>query len=256
MEHPDASTLAVWLHEQTAAFAAAAEGPDLDTWVPTCPEWRMRDLVAHVGRAHRWAVELVASGSTEMPPQPEVTLPATPGERTGWLVEGAERLVEAVERVGPDTPVWSFLGRRTPAFWLRRMLHDTTVHHADAALTAGIGYRPEPALAADTLTEGLELMAAVVESGINPTLAELRGDGETLAFVPDETGVEGWVVTRTPDGLAWTRGGGDAHVTVAGPMASLLLVFSRRTRPDDASGVRVTGRRPLLDHWLERTAFG
>ena len=44
-EHLDA------LRREGELLAAAAERSDLDTPIPTCPEWRMRDLVRHVTTA-------------------------------------------------------------------------------------------------------------------------------------------------------------------------------------------------------------
>ena len=35
-----------------------------DLHIPTCPEWSLRQLVTHVGRAHRWAAQIVATRAT------------------------------------------------------------------------------------------------------------------------------------------------------------------------------------------------
>ena len=59
-EHIDA------LDEQGELLARSAEGTDLDRQVPTCPEWQLRDLLAHIGRVHRWAATYVATGRTTM----------------------------------------------------------------------------------------------------------------------------------------------------------------------------------------------
>ncbi|MGH2557248.1 MAG: maleylpyruvate isomerase N-terminal domain-containing protein, partial [Actinomycetota bacterium] len=48
------------LRRQGDLLGAAAERTDLDTPIPTCPEWRMRDLVQHMGDVHRWAAAHVA----------------------------------------------------------------------------------------------------------------------------------------------------------------------------------------------------
>ncbi|MGA9775544.1 MAG: maleylpyruvate isomerase N-terminal domain-containing protein, partial [Candidatus Dormiibacterota bacterium] len=56
--------------ERDAAALARAElvlGPEAP--VPTCPGWRMRELLRHLGHVHRWALRYVAEGLTEMLPE-------------------------------------------------------------------------------------------------------------------------------------------------------------------------------------------
>ncbi|KIF71110.1 hypothetical protein HY68_24945, partial [Streptomyces sp. AcH 505] len=62
MGTPDVARLAVQLREQTGAFAETIEGADPGARVPTCPEWRVRDLVGHIGQGHRWAAGIVRGG--------------------------------------------------------------------------------------------------------------------------------------------------------------------------------------------------
>jgi len=33
-----------------------------ETWVPTCPEWRVRDPVAHTRSVHRWGAGYLGGG--------------------------------------------------------------------------------------------------------------------------------------------------------------------------------------------------
>ena len=76
----------------------------------------------------------------------------------GWT--GAQRLIDAVEHVGEETPVWTFLGSRPAYWWVRRRLHEATVHRADAALALTLDYALTPELAADAISEWLERVAA------------------------------------------------------------------------------------------------
>lgn len=254
---PDVPRLAEGLREHTTAFAHALEGADPSARVPTCPKWRVWDLVAHIGQAHRWAAELVRTRRPGAVPDPRDVDLGPRESWSGWLLDGADELIAAVEVTGADTPVWTFLGQRPAASWLRRMLHDTSVHHADAALLLDTAFEIAPDLAADAITEGLELLSAPGFEAYRPDLAVLRGHGETIALRP-EARRPGWRITRTPDGARWERrtvhreGGGD--VVVGGSVRELLLVFTRRVTVDE-SAVTVAGDRALLDHWLANTAF-
>jgi hypothetical protein len=59
-EHIDA------LQREGQLLADAATRTELDTPIPTCPDWRMRDLVRHVGGVHRWATGYVGDNRTEV----------------------------------------------------------------------------------------------------------------------------------------------------------------------------------------------
>jgi uncharacterized protein (TIGR03083 family) len=242
----DFARLAEGLHEHTAGFAKAVAGADPDAQVPTCPEWPLRVLVGHIGQAHRWSASIVRSGPSPVP-DPFDADPGSPETWSGWLHEGAADLTEAVQAAG-DSPVWTFFGPQQATFWLRRMLHDTTVHHADAALTTGAAFEVAPDLAADAISEWLEVLSDPITPTLKPAFAELRGTGQTIQLRPD-TGL-GWQITRTPDGVRWARATDTADVTLNGPVEDLLLVLTRRLPVDR---VTITGDRDLIDHWLART---
>jgi uncharacterized protein (TIGR03083 family) len=149
--------------------------------------------------------------------------------------------------------VWTFFGPQPARFWLRRMLHDTTVHHADAALATGRAFEVAPDHAADAIDEWLELLSDPVTAQLKPDFAELRGTGQTLRLRPDDEpgGEPGWLITRTPDGVRWTRATDAADATLDGPVRDLLLVLTRRLPADR---VTLTGDRGLAEHWLAHTA--
>lgn len=242
----DVERLAEGLREQTAGFTAAAMAADPTAPIPTCPKWTLRTLVGHIGQAHRWSAGIVGSRPTPVPDP----LDADPGDQVdwpGWLRDGAADLADAVSAAG-DAPVWTFFGRRPAVFWLRRMLHDLAIHHADAALTAGTEATIAPDLAADGITELLELLADPITETLRPGHVELRGTGQTLRLAADDS----WLVTRTPGGVRWTMADGPADVTLTGPAGDLLLVLTRRL---PVERVVADGDRALLDHWLAHLAL-
>ncbi|SHG26603.1 maleylpyruvate isomerase family mycothiol-dependent enzyme [Streptoalloteichus hindustanus] len=243
----DVARLVEGLRQHTGGFAEAVAGADPNVRVPTCPEWPLRVLVGHIGQAHRWAAGIVRSGPTPVP-DPFDAEPGSPGEWSDWLREGATGLAEAVLAAG-ESPVWTFFGPGPATFWLRRMLHDTVVHHADAALATGSAFEVAPDIAVDAISEWLELLSDPITPTMKPSFAALRGTGQTLQLRPDAG--PGWLITRSPDGVRWARATDTADVTLAGPVRDLLLVLTRRLPADQ---VRITGDRDLVDHWLAHTA--
>ncbi|MBT2212625.1 maleylpyruvate isomerase family mycothiol-dependent enzyme [Actinomadura sp. NEAU-AAG7] len=255
MRTPEPARLAEGLRAHTAALAEAVTGADPAAPVPTCPEWRLRDLVGHVGQAHRWTTALVRTGAADAVPDPADADPGPPEVWRGWLNEGAEDLAKAAEDVGPETVVRAFVGPLPVAFWLRRMAHETAVHHADAALATGAAFTIAPDLASDAIREALEFMASPVAEDLRPGLAALRGQDQSIHLDPEDMDDPGWLITRTPEGPRWDHADGEtADVSLGAPVRDLLLVFTRRLPLEDADAV-VTGERALLDHWLACTAF-
>lgn len=244
------NALADWLHEHTAGFAAAVRGIDPELRVPTCPEWRVRELVGHVGQAFGWAAGLVTTGQAAPVPDPREADPGPPAAWAAWLRGRAALLTEAVAE-SPHEAVWTFFGPQPPRFWLRRMLCDLVVHHYDAANAARRPFLVQPEVAAETITEGLELITRPEAVATVPALANLVGTGQRLFFRPTDL-YPGWLVTRDPDRVRWERGGGEADVVVTGPVRELLLVCTRRLDPER---VTVTGDRALLADWLKHLAY-
>jgi hypothetical protein len=69
-------------------------------------------------------------------------------------------LLDAVSHVGgPEVIVATFSGPRPAQWWIRRLLHETTVHRADAALAVAEPYELAPEIAADGIDEWLGRLA-------------------------------------------------------------------------------------------------
>jgi uncharacterized protein (TIGR03083 family) len=247
------------LTAQTARLADTLDGADLQRQVPTCPEWTLYRLAEHVGQAHRWATAIVAGRATAPPGPGErpAAAPEAPEELGRWLRDGAEALAEAVRTTGPDTPVWSWAEDRSARFWARRMAHETAVHRADAELALGRDFVLEPELAADAISEWLELLCSAQALQARPELAALRGDGQLLHLHSTDEGLGEageWIVRRAPGGPVWEHGHAKGDVAVRGPVTGLLLVLLRRV-PADQAPVQVLGDPAVLEHWLRHTRF-
>lgn len=234
------------LGRAATVLRANASAAGLTATVPTCPGWQARDLVAHVGMAHRWAMSHLRGAPVEDPTVFEREGRAQP-DLLGWFDEGATALLQAIVDAPADLEAFVFL-RSAPApkvFWTRRQCHETTIHAVDA-IGARLG---RPARAEETwLREPLAL------DGIDELL---RG------FVPRRSqGVQAPVQTRflvRPDGadVAWLVDVGpdrpaqttrvdlrsdelpDADHELAGaPVALYLQLWNRGPAPggDDADG--------------------
>ena len=94
-----------------AAIGALVAGGDLAMPIPSCPEWTLRELAIHVGRAHRWSAQIAATRSpafVEFRSVPDGKFPGDAAARAGWLAAGARRAVAAFEEAGQDRVWWAF----------------------------------------------------------------------------------------------------------------------------------------------------
>jgi uncharacterized protein (TIGR03083 family) len=227
-------------------LADAAERADLDEPIPTTPEWRLRDLVRHMGDVHRWARTHVAEGRVLPIGKDElaeiVGLLPPDAALLDWFREGHDRLVRTLESADPHVECWSFLPAPSPlAFWARRQAHETGIHRADAQSPAG---RITP-FASDVAVDGIDELL----------LGFFAGNGEEPAPPPARTlyvratdAEAGWLAFMNDRSVRHDGEDPRADCSVRGPASDLYLLLWNRRDPD---GLEVTGDRSALDFWRQ-----
>lgn len=246
----------VALLDQTRAFGELIRGADPSTPVPTCPDWTIKQLFRHVGRGNRWAAQIIADRRVDALDPRDVRggkPPDDPDAAIDWLNEGAQLILDSVDQVGADARVWTFLGPRPAGWWIRRRLHEATVHRADAAIALGVEYDLSPEVAADCISEWIERVS--VEAKRQPLPLDL---GRTLHLhaTDDGLGPTGeWMITSdAEDGICWFHDHGKGDAALRGTAKDLLLAIVRRRTAAD-TGIEVLGDTSVWDGWLERTPF-
>lgn len=243
---------------ENAAFAALLRDADMSIPVPTCPDWTLEQLMRHVGRGDRWCAQIVAEQSAEnIDPRSVPDGKPTPGHEVEWLDGGARALLDAVDKTGGQTTVWTFLGPRPADWWVRRRLHETAVHRADAALALGAEFSIDPVIAADGITEYLErTVSRANEEGPGAGDRPL-GEDQSLHLHATDAGlgaVGEWTVLGRPDGIALTHEHGKSTVALRGPARDLLLAVVRRGTAAEL-GLEAFGDQSVWETWLARTPF-
>lgn len=204
------------LERRTAGFGSLLRQADLSARIAACPDFDLTGLAHHLGGIHVWATRALAS--SDPPPRP----PAGPVERSAlvdWYAGAARALLDALRTTDPAAPCFTFGPPRTTAFWLRRQVHETTVHLWDAQSALGDPEPLDPKLSADGVDEVLSVfLPRQVDLGRTPPVARSVG------------------LEATDTGGRWLVGdgdGGDPVATVRGPAASLLLLLWKRTAVAD-----------------------
>jgi uncharacterized protein (TIGR03083 family) len=251
---PDYTPAAV---AEVARMAAVVDSADMTVPVPSCPGWRLEDLVGHTGVIHRWAAHHVVTlapariGSGELGIEP----PEDAGQLAAWLAAGAAVMQDAFGPADPDAPMWAWGADKHARFWPRRMLHETAMHRADAELALGVVPSIDPAVAADGVDELLDNIPHAAYFA--PNVANLVGRGEVLAFVaPDIT--TAWLVRLEPHGYSWRRDVPAVAATADGTAradATDLLLWLYGRRPSGDGHVSVKGDADLVARWQRDSAL-
>jgi uncharacterized protein (TIGR03083 family) len=227
----------------TAAAQAARDTP-MDTTVPSCPEWTLRDLVGHLGGHHRWV-----AGNLDRPPDGDMfaerQLPPEDAAMAEWLESGAEALATKLATTDPAKECWTWAPfDRTVGFWARRTAHETTMHRWDAQNAGGAADAIDSELAADGIDEYLWLLS----------FFPVRSFPDTGSVHLHSTDAPGeWLVRFDADGMHVTREHAKGDVAARGPASDLVLALFGR-KPTDT--LEVFGDAQLLDRFREQASFG
>ncbi|WP_433758352.1 maleylpyruvate isomerase family mycothiol-dependent enzyme [Nocardia sp. CA-135398] len=247
----DTTALRKALLDEIDLLADLYRSADPKTPIPTCPDWNLANLIAHVGGGNRWAAAMIADLATEFlefERVPDIRRPRDLDAADRWLRAGARAVIDSIDTVGSDVPVWTPFGSARPAeWWVRRRLHEASVHRADALLALDRELDIAPEIAADGLSEFLE----IVEKG--PRFETPLDEGASLrlrAIDTDDT----WTILRYGDTITWSDSQAPASLTVQGTAADLFLLLVRRT-PADNPRVETSGDLSILTTWLERIKF-
>lgn len=234
------------LRVDAATLVDAIGRADLDATVPSCPEWKVRDLAGHMGTHYRWVRGNTGRAPDEGPqPRGELDPPPADAELAGWIAAGAADLVATLEGADMEAPCWTFGGPPRVGFWCRRTTQETAMHRWDAQNVVGTADPIAATLAADGIDEWLGLLNAFR----GPKLA--RVEPQTIhVHCNDEPGE--WLLAFDADGMQITPEHAKGDVAARGPASDLLLMLlGRKTSAD----VEVFGDVALLDGFLEQSSF-
>jgi uncharacterized protein (TIGR03083 family) len=228
------------VERELADLTAAVAAGEPDARVPTCPDFSLDDLAAHVGEFCGFWTHVLCEGTGR--PKTPYSTSVVPGDRPAWLAALAGHLVAELRAARPDQAVWTWHPTdHTAAFVARRANHETAVHRVDAQLAASgtAGEVAPPELAADGIDEVLML---VTESAADPRTAGRRQSGarrgQTLALEAADHAVSGaptaWLIHLDPAGTRAERadradrGADPADLTLRGAVSDLEMTLYQR----------------------------
>jgi uncharacterized protein (TIGR03083 family) len=243
------------------AELAADTAPDAP--VPGCGDWDLEQLVRHVASTHKWVRTMVERlvpqrlDRRTIDAEPPADWSAVPA----WFSQNGAELVAALRAADPEAPMYSWGADKHVSFWIRRMLHETTIHRTDAEAAAGVSSRIEPAVAVDAIDELLDNLPFVAY--FRPQVHDLHGDGETIHFhATDLDGAQSdgvalpgeWLITLEPHGFRYSHAHVKGAAAVRGRAQDLALFAYGRLKAGDRA-LEILGDLSLLAYWSAKSAF-
>ncbi len=161
-----------------------------------------------------------------------------------WFLERATRLEDTLRDADPEERVATWWPPdQTAGFWIRRMAHETAIHHWDVENAVGSPRSIEPvALAQDGLDETLTVILPSEREH-----SDAPAQGESYHFHQTDGNGE-WTVRFASEGVQITRGHERADVAVRGPASELQLFLLGRIPADRLD---VHGDRAILDRYFQ-----
>ncbi|MGW2282133.1 maleylpyruvate isomerase family mycothiol-dependent enzyme [Streptomyces sp. NPDC001770] len=230
-------------------LVAAAERAGTDATVPTCPGWRVRDLLRHTGTVHRWATAFVVEGHTEyVDDEGEPDLDKQ--ELLDWFADGHRALVAALEAAPRDLVCWTFMPAASgSAFWARRQLHETTIHRVDAESALGAPYSP---VGTSTALDGIDELLTGFHARAK---SRVRTEDPRVLRVHAVDAGAAWTVrlsAEPPRAVRDDNREAVADCVVSGSAESLCLALWNRL---PLTSVTLEGDGALARLWTEKSAI-
>lgn len=163
---------------------AAAAGRDLEAQVEHCPDWKVRDLVGHIG-----GVQWFWSNVVEQRIQHRDDLERPSGAPAGtdpvtWFREQTKRLHAALSAANDSDQVWTWWEPdQTIGFVLTRQVNEAVIHCFDACNAVGV----IATIATDLAELGLQEFVDVMSKD----LAEGASVPSPLVLVPTDSAWRG-----------------------------------------------------------------
>jgi uncharacterized protein (TIGR03083 family) len=255
------------IRDSVPLFDAAAS-KDLSAPVATCPGWYLATLVAHLSEVERfwtYQVRIRAQSMTELPRE-ELNAPPSvmewseqatagradleriPAGLVEWHTSSASAMIEALEALGENEPVWHWSGDNRGITHLRNQAVEHTVHRWDAENAVGGTTPIDPNVATDGIQQHFDVQIAAGRHWKEWS----RGEGETYHLHRTDGDGE-WLVRFDGESFAVENSHGKGDVALRGTAEDLFLWLFGRVSADR---LEVHGDRDLIERYRQLAPTG
>lgn len=230
------------VERETRVMVAALRDAPREARVPTCPDFALSDLAAHVGEfTALWTHVLCEAAGAEKTPYAPLDDERDMG---AWYQPLADHLIHRLHATGGAAPCWMWIpDQPTVGCVARRCANELSIHRFDAQSASATATPLDAAAALDAIDE-IFVMLPVWD---NPP----EGSGKTLGVCAIEGAQR--TITLGPEGPRVHVEPRDADLSLTGTASDLaLLLFDRPT----IGTVQRDGDPSVMDAWYREFRFG
>lgn len=223
---------------------------DVESLVPTCPDWVLRDLIRHLGGVHRWAGQHIRDQRTSIlrVEDFEQLVGPWPSDRelVGWYRGELGLLIESLRAAPVDIACATFLKSATPlSHWARRQAHETAIHRADVESIIGA---PSP-VATEFAVDGID---ELVDCFVPRPFMKLRSkDPVTLGIAPDDSD-RFWALSISEEPVRIITERRACDCLIEGGASDIYLALWNRS---DDRGLRISGNQEVRELFRSKIAI-
>jgi uncharacterized protein (TIGR03083 family) len=228
------------IDESGEALAAAAAG-HFDVEVPSCPGWRVRDVLQHLIEVYGFWSHVVEDRLSTRPTSGGPDAVADDHLVSRFLL-GVHHLTDVLGSADQSAPVYTWApAQQDVAFVTRHQVQETAVHGFDVARAVGAAWTLALDAAVDGVEEFLTFSVSSRSDPADPPRPALDGvlglrctDADARWTVEDDV---------EPGTVRFGAGLRDDAVVIEAPAADLLVWLYRRIRlPGEANHGALVGR--------------
>lgn len=162
------------LDRESNRFASVTRAAEHEAPVPSCPEWRLADLIWHLTEVQYFWATIVDDLIQDPEQVPSLERPEDGALAEAFAVQSG-RLLNALTRREPEEDCWSWHDEGHSVGWVRRrQAHEALIHRVDAELATGSRSPVDRELGADGVDE---ILRVTIDLDNLPEWAIFEADG-------------------------------------------------------------------------------
>lgn len=164
----------------SARMAELITAENSDAKVPSCPQWTLLDLVAHIGEVQNFWANCIREGNANAPWPGEGSKPDSPQDAGKWLRIQTRSLIDAIDSTEDKSPCWTWWDEPQTALAVaRHQVQEAELHRWDAELAVSTPSPIPVEIATDGIPEFLHVHRFSIQKLELPHIQLIASDTDT-----------------------------------------------------------------------------
>lgn len=164
----------------SARMAELITAENSDANVPSCPQWTLLDLVAHIGEVQNFWANCIREGNANAPWPGAGSKPDSPQDAGKWLRIQTRSLIDAIDSTEDKSPCWTWWDEPQTALAVaRHQVQEAELHRWDAELAVSTPSPIPVEIATDGIPEFLHVHRFSIQKLELPHIQLIASDADT-----------------------------------------------------------------------------